>query len=182
MSWLNPSHQKNNHRWINCLTTLNLFQLESLLDLDAAHANNFSKQRLPTGYVFTYSGGAVVYRSKAALFLTEAEFIAVVAAAKTAKYIRSVLTKLRFNQNDPTPIYEDSKPTTDIVASQKPTKQTCHIDIQFFAIQDWIHKLKDIQLLHIPRVINPSDDLTKLLGRVLHEQRARYIMGHYNVV
>ena len=80
-----------------------------------------------------YSGGAVVYRSKtlslAALSLTEAEFIAAVTAAKTAKYVRSVLTKRRFNQSDLTPIYEDNKPTIDIVASQKPTEQTHHINI-----------------------------------------------------
>ena len=48
-------------------------------------------------YVFTYSGDAVVYRLKTqsliALSLTEAEFIAAVTTAKTAKYIRSVLTK-----------------------------------------------------------------------------------------
>ena len=85
-------------------------------------------------------------------------------AAKTAKYIRSVLIKLGFKQNKPTPIYEDNKPTIDIVASQKPTKCTCHIEIWFFAIQDWIHKSKDIQLLYQPGVINPSDDLTKPLG------------------
>ena len=28
---------------------------------DVAYANDLSKQRLTTGYVFTYSGGAVVY-------------------------------------------------------------------------------------------------------------------------
>ena len=32
--------------------------------VDVAYANNLSKQRSTTGYVFTYSGGAVVYRSK----------------------------------------------------------------------------------------------------------------------
>ena len=97
------------------------------------------------------------------------EFIAAVTATKTAKYIRSVLCILRSPQTDQTPIYEDNKPTIDIVASQKPTEWTRHIDICFFAIQDWIHKSKDITLLHIPGVINPSDDLTKPLGRVLHK-------------
>ena len=76
--------------------------------VDTAYTNDLSKQRLTTGYVFTYSGGAVVYRSKTqsltALSLTEAEFIAAVTAAKTAKYIRSVLTELRSNQSDPAPI------------------------------------------------------------------------------
>ena len=101
--------------------------------MDAEYANDLSKQRLATGYVFTYSGAAVVYRSKTqsltALSLTEAEFIAAVTAAKTAKYIRSVLTKLGFDQRDLPPIYEDNKPTIDIVASQKPTEQTSHIVI-----------------------------------------------------
>ena len=126
--------------------------------IDAAYANNLSKRRsTSTGYVFTYSGGAVVYRSKTqtltALSSTETEFIAAVTAAKMAKYIRSVLSELGFKQNKPTPIYEVNKPTIDIVAPQKPTKRTRHIDIQFFAIQDWIHRSKDIQLLHIPGVI-----------------------------
>ena len=152
--------------------------------VDAAYANDLAKRRSTTGYVFTYSGGAVVYRSKTqsltAMSSTEAEFIAAVTAAKTARYIRSVLCELGFAQGAPTPIYEDNKPTIDIVASQKPTERTRHIDIRFFAIQDWIHKSKDILLSHIPGVINPSDDLTKPLGRVLHERHARYIMGHYN--
>ena len=59
--------------------------------VEAAYANDVSKQRSTTGYVFTYSGGAVVYQSKTqsltALSSTEAEFIAAVTATKTAKYI-----------------------------------------------------------------------------------------------
>ena len=108
--------------------------------VDAAYANDLSKQRSTTGYVFTYSGGAVVYQSKmqslTALSSTKAEYIAAVTAAKTAKYIRLVLFELLFPQTDPTLIYEDNKPTIDIVASQKPTEQTRHIGICFFAIQD----------------------------------------------
>ena len=100
-------------------------------------------------------------------------------AAKTAKHIRSMLEELGFEQSTPTPIYEDNKPTVDIIALQKPTERTRHIDIRFFAIQDWTN---DISLSHIPGVINPSDDLTKPLGRVLHERHARHIMGHCDVI
>ena len=75
----------------------------------------------------------MVYRSKTqsltALSCTEAEFIATVTAAKTAKYIRSILHELGFEQTTPTPIYEDNKPTINIVASQKPTERIRHIDI-----------------------------------------------------
>ena len=151
--------------------------------VDAAYANDLAKRRSTTGYAFTYSGGAIVYRSKTqsitALSSTKAEFIAAVTAAKTARFLRSILTELGFPQTEPTPIYEDNQPTIDIVASRKPTERTRHIDIRYFAIQDWVHKTKDINLQHIPGKINPADDLTKPLGRVLHERHARYIMGHY---
>ena len=154
--------------------------------VDAAYADDLRKRRSTTGCVFTFSGGAIVCRSKTqsptALSSTEAEFIAAVTAAKTARYIRSILCELGFEQTEPTPIYEDNKPTVDIIASQKPTERTRHMDIRFFATQDWVHSSKDIRLSHIPGIINPSDDLTKPLGRVLHERHARYVMGHYNSI
>ena len=84
-----------------------------------AYANHLAKQRSTTGYVFTYSGGAVVYPSKTqswtALSSTKAKCIAAVTAAKTAKYIRLVLCKLGCAQTDLMPIYED-KPTIDIAS------------------------------------------------------------------
>ena len=50
--------------------------------VDAAYGNDPKKSRSTTGYAFTYSGGAIVYRSKAqsivALNSTEAELIAAV--------------------------------------------------------------------------------------------------------
>ena len=149
--------------------------------VDAAYGNDPKKRRSTTGYAFTYSGGAIVYRSKAqsivALSSTEAELIAAVTAAKTARYLRSILRELGFEQSDPTPIYEDNMSAIDIVNSNKPTERSRHIDIRFFAIQDWKAR-GDIELFHIPGAINPADDLTKPLGYVLHKRHARYIMGH----
>ena len=151
--------------------------------VDAAYGNDYKKRRSTTGFVFTYSGGAIVYRSKAqsitALSSTEAELIAAVTAGKTARFIRSVLSELGFPQEDATPVYEDNKPTIDIVNSGKPTQRSRHIDIRFFAIQDWVQN-GDISLKHISGVINPADDLTKPLGWVLHGRHARYMMGHMN--
>ena len=150
--------------------------------VDAAYANDPKKRRSTTGYAFTYSGGAIVYRSKSqsitALSSTEAELIAAVTAAKTALYLRSILKDLGFPQDEPTPIYEDNASCIDIVNSQKPTERSRHIDIRFFAIQDWKQKGL-IRLHHIPGVINAADDLTKPLGWVLHARHARFLMGHY---
>ena len=151
--------------------------------VDAAYGNDPKKRRSTTGYALTYAGGAIVYRSKSqsitAQSSTEAEFIAAVTAAKTVRYIRSVLKELGLPQNRPTPIYEDNASAIDIINAKKPTERSRHIEIRFFAIQDW----KDggeIELKHIPGVINPADDLTKPLGWVLQARHSRYIMGHYN--
>jgi hypothetical protein len=153
--------------------------------VDAAYGNNPTKRRSTTGFALTYSGGAIVYKSKAqsitALSSTEAELIAAVTAAKTVRFIRSVLTELGLPQLSPTPIYEDNASAIEIVNASKPTGRSRHIDIRFFAIQDW-KRNNDIKMVHIPGVINPADDLTKPLGWILHSRHARYIMGHRNII
>jgi hypothetical protein len=77
---------------------LSLLQLTGYVD--AAHANDLRNRRSTTGYGFTLNGGAIAYRSKTqsvtATSSTEAEFIAAVSAAKSAKYLRTVLLELGF--------------------------------------------------------------------------------------
>ena len=151
--------------------------------VDATYGNEATKRQSTTGYAFTYSGGAVVYQSKlqliTAISSTKAEFIDATTAAKTPKYIQMVLTESGFPQKEPTPIYEVNKTAIEIMNLDIPTKRTCHMDIRFFALQDW--KTRDEIVLHlIPGVVNPADDLTKPLRWVLHTRHNRYIMGHYD--
>ena len=150
--------------------------------VDAAYANDQRKRRSTTGFVLTYCGGAIVYRSKTqsvtALSSTEAEFFAAVSCAKIALYIRSILFELGFACTGATPIYEDNKSTIDIVNSSVPTERARHVYIQYFAIQDW-KEWGCIELIHIPGILNPSDTLTKPLGWVLHSRHCRRFMGHY---
>jgi len=37
----------------------------------------------------------------------------------------------------------------------------------------------DLKMVHIAGTLNPSDDLTKPLGWVLHTRHCRRMMGHY---
>ena len=156
--------------------------LQLLGFVDAAHANDLRSRRSTTGYAFTLCGGAVSYRTKTqsitATSSTEAEFLAAVLAAKHAKYLRAILRELGFPQLDPTPIFEDNMSAIKMINSRVPTERSRHIDIQHFAIQDW-KDAGDIVMRHIPGIINPSDDLTKPLGWVLHSRHARRIMGHF---
>ena len=150
--------------------------------LDAAHANDLRNRRSTTGYAFILCGGAVSYRCKTqsitATSSTEAEFLAAVTAAKHAKYLRAIMTQLGFPPRRPAVLHCDNQSAINMINARVPTERSRHIDIQHFAIQDW-KESGAIVMQFIHGVINPSDDLTKPLGWVLHERHARRIMGHY---
>ena len=150
--------------------------------VDAAHATDLEKWQSVTGWVFCYTGGAIAYKSKLqtviATSLTEAEFVVAVHAAKMARYLRSVLKDLGFAQEQPTVLYEDNEAAIAMINQRKPTTRSRHIDVQFFAIQEW-RKQGDILMKHISGVLNMADELTKALGWILHHHHARQAMGHY---
>ena len=153
--------------------------------VDAAHATDLPTRRSVTSTVFTLCGGAIAYRSKlqptVSTSSTKAEFIAAVAAAKTAKYLRTVLAELGFQQHGPTVLYEDNEATILMVNACKPTARSRHSAIQHFAIQKWKDQ-GDIILEHIPGTINPAEALTKALGWVLHSRHVRRAMGHHGLL
>jgi len=58
-----------------------------------------------------------------------------------------------------------------MINQQKPTTHSRHIDVQFFAIQDW-RRPGDIVMKHITGILNMADDSTKALGWILHHHHA----------
>ena len=118
-------------------------------------------------------------QSTTATSSTEADFLAAVTATKQAKYLCAILTDLGFPPSGPTSIYEDNQSAINTVNAKIPTDRSRHIDIQYFAIQDW-KTTGDIVMCYIPGIINNlADDLTKTLGWILHERHSRRFMGHY---
>jgi hypothetical protein len=58
-----------------------------------------------------------------------------------------------------------------MINERKPTLNSRHIDIQYFAIQEWrCHSI--IVMHHLPGVINMTDQATKALGWTLHLRHA----------
>ena len=153
--------------------------------VDAAHANDLRNRKSTTGHAFCLAGGAVVCKCKTqsitATSSTEAEFIAAVSAAKAARYLRSILDELGYPMLSATTLYEDNASAIKMVNAGKPTERSRHIDIQYFAIQQW-READEISMEHIPGVLNPSDSLTKALGWVLHHRHAPRLMGHHGVL
>jgi hypothetical protein len=59
--------------------------------------------------------------------------------------------------------------------AQKPTPRTCHIDIKYFALCDWV----ELDLIHLECIdtsINTSDHLTKSLPRILFHRHANFLL------
>ena len=88
------------------------------------------------------------------------------------------MTELVFPPSGRTVLYEDNAAAIKIINAQQPTERLRHVRLSLFAIQDW-RKMGFIVMKHIPSNINPSDDLTKPLGWVLHSRHALRLMGYY---
>ena len=125
-------------------------------------------------------GAAVVYKTKyqkaVALSSTEAEFVSASDTGKAALYVRSILDDLGFQQDSPTKLHIDNAGAVFMVSAQAPTKRTRHVDIRYFALLDW-STTKRLLAVNIPTAKNPSDALTKAVGRTKFHQHADTYMG-----
>ena len=64
--------------------------------------------------------------------------------------------------------------------NEEPTPRARHIEIQYFALQEWVNKGM-ISMKHIHGISNPADALTKVLGWVLHARHVKRMMGYKKI-
>jgi hypothetical protein len=135
------------------------------------------------GSCFIYLGllGLIAYHGKLQPLTTDSscvsEFVQYVHTSKRIKYCRSILLELGVPQTGLSPIYGDNMAAIMMANNTRPTDHTRHLDIHWFAIQEWIHMDGDIILLHIPGILNPSDSQTKALSYRLHHRHMSHAMG-----
>ena len=108
---------------------------------DAAHANDLRNWRSTCAIVFTFMGGAIIYKSKTQSLTAgssmEAEFIAAHSAGKVAWYLWFLLKDLGYEQSGPTPIYIDNLPALQMINNNSSTTdQTRHVHIRYYSLQD----------------------------------------------
>jgi hypothetical protein len=108
----------------------------------------------------------------------EGEFIQLVLTGKKVKYVRAVMNEFGFPQEAPSPIFGDNLSSIMMANNIRPTDRTRHMDIRWFALQEWIHVDKDIIVIHISGIINPADALTKALAWLKHHRHMSRAMGH----
>ncbi len=134
-----------------------------------------------TGIRMHLAGGTIAYKTRfqptVALSSTEAEFMAACDAVKMSLYICSILWYLNIPQEAATITYKENDACIAMANAQKPTPHTCHMDIKYFALCDWVEQ--DLLILErIDTNINLANPFTKTLQRASFHHHVDFILGH----
>ena len=92
-------------------------------------------------------------------------------------YCRSILWDLGIPQEAATILYEDNDGATAMANAGKPTPRSRHIDIKYYAIQEWVER-DLIILTRIDTSLNMGDHFTKPLPKLLFYRHRDFYMGH----
>ena len=134
---------------------------------DADMAGDIDNRKSTTGYLFTFSGGAISWQSKlqkcVALSTTEAEYIAATETGKEMIWLKRFLQELGLHQKEYA-VYCDSQSAIDLSKNSMYHARTKHIDVRYH----WIREMVDDESLKVLKIStneNPSDMLTKVVPR-----------------
>ena len=133
--------------------------------VDADWATDTDTRCSVTGYVFTLYGGNIVWRSTkqkaGALSSTEAEYIALSAAAQEAMCTRQLTDELGMTRvENPVKINCDSQGAIKLALVGAFRPKTRHIDIRHHFIRDLVNR-KAIVVEYVPTGENVADVFTK---------------------
>jgi hypothetical protein len=149
--------------------------------MDSSWGDCLLTRRSFGGTLMRLAGGPIAYKSKlqptVACSSTEAEFMQAADTGRMSLYVRSILWDMGVPQDAATILYEDNDGATAMANAGKPTPRSRHIDIKFYALQEWVER--DLLVLQrIDTSVNMSDHFTKPLSRILFYRHRDFYMGH----
>ena len=107
--------------------------------VDSDHASDSQHRKSVTGINIKIAGGTVLYKTKyqdiVAQSTTKAKFIAAAEAGKAILYLRTILDEIGLEQQQATILYKDNQGALLMAKAGRPAKQTKHMDIKYFALQ-----------------------------------------------
>jgi hypothetical protein len=134
---------------------------------DADWGANVDTRRSTTGYIFMLCGGPISWKSKlqptVALSSTEAEYMALTAAAQEAIALRGLLSDFGLSATDPVLIYEDNKGAIAMSVNPINHAATKHIAIKHHFCREKVTQ-GDITLQYIATTDMLADAMTKSLA------------------
>lgn len=137
------------------------FEVKGYCDSD--YAADLDRRRSITGYVFQVGGNTVSWRSGlqhiVALSTTEAEYMALVEAAKEGLWLKGITSEFGFKQ-EKVEIFSDSQSALCLARNSVFHERTKHIDVRLHFIRDVIAD-GSVKVSKIGTLENPADILTK---------------------
>ncbi|KAK3001074.1 hypothetical protein RJ639_020290 [Escallonia herrerae] len=131
--------------------------------VDSDYAGDLDSRRSTTGYIFTFYGGPIcwksVLQSTTVLSTTEAEYMALTKAAKEALWLKGLVEELGFMQRGVL-LQCDSQSALDLAKNQVFHARTKHIDVRYHRVREWINS-KQIVVHKVHTNDNAADMLTK---------------------
>ncbi|KAL3678507.1 hypothetical protein R1sor_021463 [Riccia sorocarpa] len=139
---------------------------------DADWAGEIDERKSTSGHCFIITGGAVSWSSKrqktSALSSTEAEYVAMAAAAAEGVWLRQLLEDIQLGDSQPTTIHCDNMSALALVDTTKFHNRTKHIAIRYNFIKQ-LASDKKIQFSYIPTQQQSADLFTKGLSGTSRE-------------
>ena len=146
--------------------------------VDSDYATDQNDRKSITGYITTIGGTIISWSSKKQGGITtsssEAEYVALLSAAKESKFIRMILEEVTGDKLAPALIHEDNKGTVFMTNNQTVGQRTKHIDIAYRYTNQLVEQ-KIIELEHVKSEENVADILTKNVTETLHAKHTRRI-------
>jgi hypothetical protein len=138
--------------------------------VDADWGANENRQSIG-GYIVILAGGAISWSCKkqgsVALSTTEAEYMALVQAAKESIWLQRLLKELGREAENTKTIYEDNQGAIALANNPEYHARTKHIDIQYHFVRECVEN-GDIELEYCPTADMIADALTKALPKERH--------------
>ena len=157
------------------------FKLYGYSDADLAGCVDTRKST--SGHVFRIGDSTISWRSKkqpiVALSSTEAEYVALCAAAQETIWLRNLLKDINILQPGATTLYEDNQGAIALSKNPKNHPRTKHIDIKYHYVRETVEN-NFINLLYCPTADMLADVMTKGLPKYSFE-KFRESMGVVNV-
>ena len=140
-------------------------------------------RRSTGGYVFTFAGTAISWKSKrqatVSLSSCEAEYIAESEAAKEAIWLQRLLSQLRVDlsqpsASEPVTILGDNRGALALAKNPMYHARTKHVDIRYHFVREKVEE-RLVKMEWIAGGLNPADGLTKPLGKTKFESFRRMV-------
>ena len=140
---------------------------------DSDWAGDHDTRRSTSGYVFRVGGATINWCSKRQMTVarssTEAEYVALSAAAQECIWLRRLLKDFGLSDDKPTTLYEDNTGALELAKNPKFHNRTKHIDVAYHFTRERVAS-NELSVLHCSTEEMVADIMTKGLGRVKFEK------------